>query len=279
AARDQLTPQRPDLASYQPTTDTTFQTAHFDGSFDSNTGAITHLSERASGQVWADAEHTLAHFTYEIFSQADYERFWEQYIRNRDNADIRAWAQPDFTKPGLPVESHQEWSPWLEEIRGQQHAEATEFLLKMALLQESQTYGAPAALYLHYRFPTDQPSIEITLSWFDKPATRLAEALWLSFNPRVEQPENWQLDKMGRLISPLDVISRGNRTLHAIQQGVVYHSADQNLHIDSLDAPLVAPGKRALVSFPNQQPDLAQGMHFNLYNNMWGTNFPMWFGE
>ena len=86
---------------------------------------------------------------------------------------------------------------------------------------------------------------------------------------------------MGRLISPLDVISRGNRTLHAIQEGVVYVSAVQNLRIDSLDVPLVAPGKRALVNFPNQQPDLAQGMHFDLYNNnnMWGTNFPMWFGE
>ena len=49
--------------------------------------------------------------------------------------------------------------------------------------------------------------------------------------------------------------------------------------IESLDAPLVAPGKPALLNFDNQQPPLENGMHFNLYNNIWGTNFPMWFEE
>jgi len=24
---------------------------------------------------------------------------------------------------------------------------------------------------------------------------------------------------------------------------------------------------------------LTKGMHFDLYNNLWGTNFPMWFED
>ena len=46
--------------------------------------------------------------------------------------------------------------------------------------------------------------------------------------------------------------------------------------IESLDAPLVAPGQPSLLDFNNNQPDMSQGVHFNLYNNVWGTNFPMW---
>ena len=49
--------------------------------------------------------------------------------------------------------------------------------------------------------------------------------------------------------------------------------------LDSLDAPLVAPGLPSLLNFTNLQPALKHGMHFLLYDNLWGTNFPMWYDE
>ena len=48
---------------------------------------------------------------------------------------------------------------------------------------------------------------------------------------------------------------------------------------DALDAPLVAPGQRSLLDFNNQQPDMREGVHVNLYNNLWGTAFPQWYGS
>ncbi|HQK04714.1 MAG TPA: hypothetical protein PK558_01910, partial [Anaerolineaceae bacterium] len=45
------------------------------------------------------------------------------------------------------------------------------------------------------------------------------------------------------------------------------------------DSPLVALGARSLLDFNNDQPDTRQGAHFCLFNNLWGTNFPMWFEE
>lgn len=277
--RDQLVPRQPDLSQYTLIDKTQFETAHFDLAFDAQTGALTHLIERSSGTVWSDSDHQLAKFTYELFSQSDYDRYWSQYIRNSDSEEIREWAYPDNMKPGLPITTHQEWLPVVDQIYFKADTDADEFLLALTLPDDSRQYGAPAKLYLSYRFPQAKPIVEISLSWFDKPVCRLAEALWLSFNPRVTQPENWRMDKMGRLISPLDVISHGNRTLHAVQGGVTHQSDQSRLWIDSLDAPLVAPGKRSLLDFHNQQPDLAHGIHFNLYNNIWGTNFPMWFGE
>jgi hypothetical protein len=47
----------------------------------------------------------------------------------------------------------------------------------------------------------------------------------------------------------------------------------------SLDAPLIAPGKANLLDYDQAQPDLKKGMHVNLFNNLWGTNFPMWSDE
>jgi hypothetical protein len=107
----------------------------------------------------------------------------------------------------------------------------------------------------------------------------LPEAMWLSFVPRIKNAQGWTLDKMGCPISPLEVIKNGNRKLHAIDRGVSYRGDDGSLSIESLDAPLVAPGEPSLLDFNNKQPALKKGMHFNLYNNVWGTNFRMWYED
>lgn len=46
--------------------------------------------------------------------------------------------------------------------------------------------------------------------------------------------------------------------------------ANEDLRIDSLDAPLVAPGDPDhLLDYDGRtQPNLAGGMHFNLFNNL-----------
>ena len=49
--------------------------------------------------------------------------------------------------------------------------------------------------------------------------------------------------------------------------------------IVSYDASLVSPGLPHLVDFVNVVPDEKEGVYFNLYNNTWGTNFPMWYDE
>ena len=74
-------------------------------------------------------------------------------------------------------------------------------------------------------------------------------------------------------------MSRGGRGLHAIDQRVVYRDGSHSFELTSLDAPLVAPDRRSLLNFHDELPDMRGGVHVNLYNNVWGTNFPMWFGE
>ena len=121
--------------------------------------------------------------------------------------------------------------------------------------------------------------MDIELQWFNKQACRLPEALWLTFQPFVSKNADWQIEKLGEYISPLHVVERGNRHLHASGKDVICKDGVDELKIAALDSPLVAPGEPSLLDFSNELPDLANGMHFNLYNNVWGTNFPMWFEE
>ncbi len=152
------------------------------------------------------------------------------------------------------------------------------FLWEVAMAQKcSADYGCPEIFTLEVDLPEREPVIDICLQWFRKPANRLPEAIWFSFNPAVEDRNGWTLEKMGKRISPLDVVRNGNRKLHAVGTGVFYRDQAHQFAIETLDAPLVAPGAPSLLNFDNEPPPLEQGMHFNLYNNVWGTNFPMWY--
>ena len=48
------------------------------------------------------------------------------------------------------------------------------------------------------------------------------------------------------------------------------------LEIVPMDAALVGPAGADFMTFSTRPPDFAGGLRFNLYNNKWGTNFPMW---
>ena len=114
--------------------------------------------------------------------------------------------------------------------------------------------------------------IHFDLAWFCKPANRVAEALWFGFHPVAE---NKRISKLGALIDPVNVVNDGQCRLHATDFGVVYNG----LSVETLDTALVAPSSPSLLNFSNEKPSDKDGIYFNLYNNVWGTNFPMWYDE
>ena len=77
-----------------------------------------------------------------------------------------------------------------------------------------------------------------------------------------------------------DVVSHGNRKMHACVEGVKLEMTDETkMSVTSLDAPLVMFGNSSLLDFNNDLPKSEDGAHFCLFNNVWGTNFTMWFDE
>lgn len=270
--------QKPTLSNYQLSSDINFETASWSIAIDDKFGSIKHLVHKPTGRLLADDRHPLGLITYETFSAADYDRYWDQYIRDREIAHIRSWAHPDNTKPNLKVETHEIWYPTIQEIYTRAAAQDFHILIQSTLPIESTHIGAPTLVFIDICL-TSNGTIEIELQWFDKPACRLPEAFWFSFQPITEDAGNWYIEKLSSHISPIDVVNQAARTLHGFNNGLVYEASTYRLKFDSLDAALVAPGKPSLLNFHNQLPDLAGGIHFNLFNNVWGTNFPMWFED
>jgi hypothetical protein len=55
-------------------------------------------------------------------------------------------------------------------------------------------------------------------------------------------------------------------------------TSNGTIRITSLDALLAVIGERNALNYSTSLPDLSKGIHFCLFNNLWGTNFTMWWG-
>ena len=112
------------------------------------------------------------------------------------------------------------------------------------------------------------------LTFINKPAVRLPEAYMLSFIPSGIQ--KILAEKMGFIVDVCDVVEGGNRQMHAIDNYLDIVTDKGTVRITSLDAPIVGIGERNMLNYSKKLPDISQGVHFCLFNNLWGTNFTMW---
>ena len=276
-----LTPQPPKLPSAsQHPAGKEIETTHFLLAFDPRSGAIHRLRNKKTGREWASAGHPLALISYQTLSPADYARFFANYIIS--TAD---WAKKDFGKPNIErfgAESR-EWQPTVSKIEFTDDGK-NYHLLESLEIHDAEAFASgraafPQKMYLELTLPNAEPIIYVDFFWFHKPATRMPEALWLTFNPEVRDQQGWIMDKSGEPVSPFDVVARGSRHLHAVSTGFSYRERDHSFSVETLDAPLIALGEKSPLNFSRAQPDLSGGIHCNLFNNAWGTNYIMWFGE
>jgi hypothetical protein len=244
------------------------ESSGFSAEFDPESGALTKSQWDKSSRQGC----RMGELNYHVFDSADFDRVWKQYIRHSPMVDL--WAKADFTKPGLDkVDIHRKmWIPRVRDFYSRNnHALIFATFEKEAHVE----FGAPEMVTLEWSF--EPGKIDLTLQLFAKSACRLPEALWLSMQPGFGKKVQCRMDKLGEWVDPLDVVSRGNRALHAIGDVVEYIDERGRIEMRSLDAPLIAPGVPPLMEFTDALPDLRHGPHFNLFNNLWGTNFPMWF--
>lgn len=237
---------------------------------DRATGGICRLvrdGDGGGGSV-ADGRHLIGTFTRQVYSAQDYERFYGAYIRGE--AD---WSRKDFTKPGLPV-SVKAGVQTVKVGSLELHADGKRARAGLRFATAARRTGAAAEVWMELE-ASDDGALAVELSWRGKPAVRLPEAYWLTFAPKLAKGARWRFKKLGVWIDPRDVVKGGNRWLHAVEDEV----RAGGVVIETLDAALVVPERGRLLEFDGRLPRTDAAVSFNLYNNQWGTNFPMWNDE
>ncbi|MBJ3784548.1 DUF5054 domain-containing protein [Devosia sediminis] len=253
AALDALVP-----AMGEPQAGTQLRHGGWAADLDPATGDITRLTA-PDGRVIAGQGGSLIGYRHESYDWQTMQTHLDSYLQHRDE-----WAILDHDKPGLgsaKTARTASFAPRHLGIAG--HAG-----LAAMPAEASAQLGAPVRNALSIR-GLDADRVEVTLVLFDKPANRMPEAGFLSFTPATAG--EWELRKMGLWNDGRNIARRGGGQLQAIES-----ARSVGVTVTPVDSALVAPATAPFIPFQPDIPDFTGGLRFNLYNNKWGTNFPMW---
>ena len=238
-------------------------------SIEPTTGDIERIS--SPDDVSLCGRHgSLLGFRYESYDASDMARHLDSYLTARPD-----WAILDHDKPGLAAAQtaqSAQWQPQLAEVTRSDRAISARSELPAEAVRD---LGAPRAIELVVE-PIDRRKLLLTLILRDKSANRMPEASFLTFSPATAS--EWRYRKLGAWQDPQSTAARGGGQLQAVEAVAANLVDDGRLTMTPLDTPLVAPLDWPFMSFSLSPPDLAAGVRFNLHNNKWGTNFPMWWG-
>lgn len=244
------------------------------------TGGIS--SFKVAGHEYILPEHSFGELTYQSYDFLDYQRFFRGY--SRLNRWTTGWAMGDFGRRGIeavPEIRGVELKPFIRQGSYTRLGSQIVFQFLLDFPEAArQKWGLPKENHLFYTLDLEDNQLTLQYQWRDKAANRAPESYWLETSLATNNPTRWQMHKISQSVSPLNVVKNGNRNLHLLsEEGLTYQGTEGFLQLQSQEAPLFAFGGRRLLQFDNQLPNFDDGIFVNLYNNVWGTNFPAWFED
>ena len=134
--------------------------------------------------------------------------------------------------------------------------------------------GAPRKIQTVYTLREN--GLKVSVSWLGKDANRLTEAIFMHVYP---SDGELMLEKLGGTVDPDSVVSKGSRNLHAVKKAVLT-TENGRFEFVNRHAPLISVGKGKILEFDNKlEKHEHDGVSYVLYNNVWGTNFPLWYED
>ena len=232
---------------------------------DPATGDIARLTP-PGGPAIAGREGRLLAFRHRSHDAADIQRHLDTYLTDRPE-----WAILDHAKPGLETSATARSGtvrPCLEAVG----RDGSGLAVRATLPADAHAVlGAPGRI--EWRIEPRQDGLEVALILRGKPASRLPEFGLVEVTP--EGAPSWEVLKTGHWIDPAKTARRGGGALHAVFAART-RIGGRILTITPLDTALAGATGTDPMHFAPDPPDYAEGLDLHLYNNKWGTNFPMW---
>ncbi|XP_059146397.1 uncharacterized protein LOC131933931 [Physella acuta] len=244
-------------------------------------GSISRLYDPVNQQEWASPTSRLGQLIYDTYVEQDFIDMAKQY---------NYVSGVGYDKPNMTQNAHPEKRRWEVTVLNLYkniglNISSCDFWVK-ATTKDEQTrtkYGAPRVFYVQYVSDSLMQWVNVTLLMLGKTTTRLPESISFGFSPQ-SKGQKWYLEKLYQIIDPCDVVLNGSQYVHGISTSV--YLVDENykgLQLYSQDVPLVLIGTTDHIDSPFPVPlqpfpcSSITNISFNLYNNIWNTNYPMWY--
>lgn len=237
--------------------------------FDSRTGTIRQVYDKALAVPLLAARDGMGVFTYQYdrYGFSDINEFLRDYAYH-----FTTWGIQDYGRENYPDCAHRSFRPDWEgyEIRDDR------VIFRYAPHESAVRCGDCEQVILTVTLPAEGDAFQVELALERKQATPYVESGSLVFP--LPGWSGCRLHKPCAVVDPeTDIAPCANHALLNMEEGITVLGETARLFIRPLDTPLVSVGSPGVYEYHRQFPrDRRPELWFNLFNNMWGTNFPQW---
>ena len=206
-------------------------------------------------------------YQYDRYGLEDINEFLRAY-----GYHFTTWGIQDYGRENYPDCEHRSFSPVFTgyEIRG------SSILFRFQTKDSPDLYGDCRRLTLTVTLPPAGDTFDVELALEDKQATPFVESGSLIF-PLAEE-RAYRIGKPGAVVDPeTQIASCANHALLNLEHEITALGDNACLTVCAKDTPLVSIGAPGVYDYQKEFPKNRKNqLWFNLFNNMWGTNFPQW---
>lgn len=214
---------------------------------------------------------------YRVYTSRDYDFWFKHYTRNMDKNAV--WGYPDFGRPLLKcVDGKYPEGRFYYKMDNayvcEENAEIKVFVNLKCSNMVCEMAGAPRDVQIIYTL--NCYGVKFDVIWSGKDANRLTEAIFLHLYPNTA---DFSMVKIGSRIDYNSTVSMGGRNMHAVEKCIIKNDFG-NFDIINHHSPLISIGNGKILEYDNKIESIKKdGVSYVLYNNVWGTNFPLWYED
>lgn len=242
--------------------------------FCERTGVILSLWDKAlsCSLLKGDAENSIFSYQYDKYGYDDINEYLRSY-----GYHFTTWGIQDYGRENYPVCEHETFVP--DFTHYVLEGNTVRFFYSSRRNGSADKYGDAADISLEITFPPAGEELFLTLYLENKQESPYVESGSFKLLPG-ERDVCWRMQKGGVLLNPEnDIEEQANHSLYCLEGGMAALGEEVGLCLKTLDAPLVSLGGTGIYHFaPRYEPQERSSIYVNLFNNMWGTNFPQWTG-
>ncbi|MCY9696104.1 DUF5054 domain-containing protein [Paenibacillus alginolyticus] len=235
------------------------------------TGCITSFYDKKNEKEWA-VNGRFGHYEYDVYGKEEILNFVKAYAY-----DLTDWYINDFSKPGYPRINHKSYELHKKNLKisnGDGWG-----IIEISFIPPTESYeefGNGEEINVKISLEERQSFADIQVTVQRKASSAFAESGHFTFALNADHP-NYHFQKLGSVVNPVEDIEKGaNTRLHCTSQWVDVQDDHVGLAIIPMDTPLFSIGEKGIYQYSKAYTPEQPILHFNLFNNQWGTNYPQW---
>ena len=236
--------------------------------FHPETGRIRRLYDnRLEAPLLEAGEEGALSYRYDRWGFWDINEFLRSY-----GYHFTTWGIQDYGRENYPDCDHETYYP---AFAGYSVSGGT-LTLRYRPGTSRERYGDCGEILLSLTFREEDVFAELTLSSKEESPFVESGSLVLPFAGKAR----YRIGKPGGVVNPeTDIVDCANHAMFNLEREVTILGERANLCVCSLDAPLFGIGSPGVYEYHRQYGTQRPAvLYMNLFNNMWGTNFPQWIG-